>query len=48
MAEKQPSSVLYQRQVLTLLEHDLPGVQTTRSGGLHPQVVSYYKVTYLI
>lgn len=35
------------RQVLTLLEQDLPGVQIARLLGCTPQVVSYYKATYL-
>lgn len=35
------------RQVLTLLEQDLPGVQIARLLGCTTQVVSYYKTTYL-
>jgi|GEM_PF-2530593 len=35
------------RQVLTLLEQDLTGVQIARLVGFTPQVVSYYKATYL-
>nr|WP_288358088.1 hypothetical protein [uncultured Pseudomonas sp.] len=35
------------RQVLTLLEQDLTGVQIARLLGCTPQVVSYYKATYL-
>ncbi|MDK4199017.1 hypothetical protein QKY98_07795 [Pseudomonas sp. HR1] len=35
------------RQVLTLLEQDLPGVQIARLAGCTPRVVSYYKATYL-
>lgn len=35
------------RHVLTLLEQDLTGVQIARLLGCTPQVVSYYKATYL-
>lgn len=35
------------RLVLTLLEQDLAGVQIARLVGCTPQVVSYYKATYL-
>nr|WP_314582244.1 hypothetical protein [uncultured Pseudomonas sp.] len=35
------------RLVLTLLEQDLTGVQIARLVGCTPQVVSYYKTTYL-
>ncbi len=33
--------------MLTLLEQDLPDVQIARLVGCTPQVVSYYKSTYL-
>lgn len=35
------------RLVLTLLEQNLTGVQIARLVGCTPQVVSYYKATYL-
>lgn len=35
------------RLVLALLEQEVPGVQVARALGCTPQVVSYYKVTYL-
>lgn len=35
------------RLVLALLEQELPGVQVARALGCTPQVVSYYKTTYI-
>ncbi len=35
------------RLVLALLEQEVPGVQVARAVGCTPQVVSYYRVTYL-
>lgn len=35
------------RQIMTLLEEEIPGAQIARILGCSPQIVSYYKSNYL-